>query len=107
VQHVFVYHNEVEHAATHCILTAQILRPKGAPNASTANRMKSDMRELRITRGEGPGHVMLAVNDSGESAAAVQWAVENLIHRDDKVVLFHAVKTRKKIPTASKWLILD
>jgi hypothetical protein len=35
----------------------------------------------------------------------VQWAVENLIQEDDKVVLFHAVKTPKKIPTASKWCL--
>jgi hypothetical protein len=68
--------------------------------------MKSDIRELRITRGESPGHVMLAVNDSRESAAAVRyWAVEHLIQEDDKVVLFHAVKTPKKIPTASKWFL--
>ncbi|GAQ88222.1 hypothetical protein KFL_004110010 [Klebsormidium nitens] len=44
--------------------------------------------------------VMLAVDSSLESRGAVMWAARSLINAGDEVVIFHAIKTLKEIPTA-------
>lgn len=46
--------------------------------------------------------VMLAVDSSLESRGAVMWAARSLINPRDEVVIFHAIKALKEIPTASE-----
>lgn len=46
--------------------------------------------------------VLIAVNDSPESRAALEWATENLIRDGDQVLLYHVVKTPKLIPITSE-----
>lgn len=50
------------------------------------------------------GHrkILLPLNDSPESKAALVWAVQNLIRQEDQVLLYHMVKTPTLIPTASE-----
>ncbi|GAQ80974.1 hypothetical protein KFL_000670320 [Klebsormidium nitens] len=45
--------------------------------------------------------VLIAVNDSPESRAALEWATENLIREGDQVLLYHLVKTPKLIPVTT------
>ena len=51
-----------------------------------------------------PRKILMSINDSAESKAALVWAIENLIRKEDQVLLYHMVKTPTLIPTASKLL---
>ncbi|GAQ83366.1 hypothetical protein KFL_001450190 [Klebsormidium nitens] len=44
--------------------------------------------------------ILIPISDSPESKAALVWAVENLIRKEDQVLLYHMVKTPTLIPTA-------
>jgi hypothetical protein len=46
--------------------------------------------------------VMLAVDSSPESRGAVRWAAQSLFGPGDQVLIFHAIKVLKEIPTASE-----
>lgn len=47
--------------------------------------------------------ILMALNNTPESKAAITWAVGNLVREGDQVLLYHMVKTPTLIPTASKW----